>query len=519
MVATPYRPPPPLEGMKLVAGTLALSTAMFMNVLDTSIANVSIPAISGDLGVAPNQGTWVITSFAVATGISLPLTGWLTQRFGAVRLFTLCVLLFVVTSWLCGIAPSIELLILFRILQGACAGPIIPLSQSLLLASYRKEAAGFALAMWSMTTLVAPIAGPMLGGWITDNINWQWIFFINIPVGIAAAALTWLLYKDRETPTVKKPVDLVGLVLLVAWVGCFQVMLDKGKELDWFESVEIWALAITSFVTFCFFLVWELTDDHAVVDLHLFKRRNFWVATLTVSIGYSIFFGNLVLLPLWLQQNMGYTATLAGVATAPVGVLAMLLSPWVGKNIARYDARAFATVGFVIFAVVMWMRSHFNTDADFTVILWPTLLQGVAMAFFFVPLMNLALAGLAPEQIPSGSGLLNFARITAGAFGASVATTLWDNRATLHRAILNESVDRTNLAFTEAMTVLREQAWPQSARLAEIEAMLHQQAYMISANDVFYLGALLFLALFAVVWLAHPTDRKPMEGVDAGGAH
>jgi DHA2 family multidrug resistance protein len=210
---------PPLTGSALVLGTIALSLATFMNVLDTSIANVSIPAIAGDLGVSPDQGTWVITSFGVANAISLPLTGWLTQRFGQVRLFTFSVLLFVLSSFLCALAPSLGLLILFRVIQGAVAGPMIPLSQSLLLSSYKKERAGTALAMWSITTLVAPVAGPLLGGWITDNISWPWIFYINIPVGIAAAAVTWMIYRPRETATVRLPIDGVGLGLLVIWVG------------------------------------------------------------------------------------------------------------------------------------------------------------------------------------------------------------------------------------------------------------------------------------------------------------
>src|SRR5437899_1030851 len=213
--AADYTPPPPLTGSARLWGTLALSLATFMNVLDTSIANVSLPAIAGDLGVSPDQGTWVITSFGVANAISLPLTGWLTRRFGQVKLFTAAVFLFVVASFLCALAPTLGLLILFRVLQGAVAGPMIPLSQALLLSSYPKARAGTALAMWSMTTLVAPIVGPVLGGWITDNIAWPWIFYINIPVGIAAALATWAIYRRRETPTAKVPVDAVGLSLLM----------------------------------------------------------------------------------------------------------------------------------------------------------------------------------------------------------------------------------------------------------------------------------------------------------------
>src|SRR6185369_15543103 len=246
--------PAPLTGATLALGTVALSLATFMNVLDTSIANVSIPAIAGDLGVSPDQGTWVITSFGVANAISLPLTGWLTQRYGQVRLFIVSVLLFVVASLLCALAPTIGLLIAFRVLQGAVAGPMIPLSQSLLLSSYPKAKAGSALAVWGITTLVAPVVGPLLGGWITDNVSWPWIFYINIPVGLAAAAVTWMIYEKRETPTRKLPIDGVGLGLLVLWVGALQIMLDKGKDLDWFGSTQISILAVAAVVGFALFL-------------------------------------------------------------------------------------------------------------------------------------------------------------------------------------------------------------------------------------------------------------------------
>src|SRR5437016_9700489 len=258
---------PPLTGSKLAIGTIALSLATFMNVLDTSIANVSIPAIAGDLGVSPDQGTWVITSFAVANGISVPLTGWLTRRFGQVKLFTGAVLLFVIASILCAAAPNLSMLILARVFQGAVAGPMIPLSQALLLASYPKNRAGTALAMWAITKLVAPVVGPVLVGWITDNIAWPWIFYINVPVGIAAALATWAIYRRRETPTAKVPVDAVGLSLLMIWVGAMQVMLDKGKDLDWFNSTAIVTLAGVAVVGFAVFLIWELNEVHTIVDL------------------------------------------------------------------------------------------------------------------------------------------------------------------------------------------------------------------------------------------------------------
>src|SRR5215470_8817948 len=267
--------PPPLTGATLALGTVALSLATFMNVLDTSIANVSLPAIAGDLGVSPDQGTWVITSFAVANGISVPLTGWLTRRFGQVRLFTSAVVLFIIASILCALAPNLSLLILARVLQGAVAGPMIPLSQAMLLSSYPRNRAGTALAMWSITTLVAPVVGPVLGGWITDNISWPWIFYINVPVGIVALIATWAIYHQRETPTAKVPIDAVGLGLLMLWVGAMQIMLDKGKDLDWFNSGTIIALACVAVVGFVVFLIWELTEEHPIVDLALFRRRNF----------------------------------------------------------------------------------------------------------------------------------------------------------------------------------------------------------------------------------------------------
>jgi DHA2 family multidrug resistance protein len=408
---------PPLRGVELVLGTLSLSLATFMNVLDSSIANVSIPTIAGSLGVSPAQGTWVITSFAVANAISMPLTGWLTQRFGQVRLFTVSILLFVVASWLCGLAPSIEALIFFRVLQGLVAGPMIPLSQTLLLSSYPRAMAGTAMAMWAMTVLVAPVVGPLLGGWITDNIAWPWIFYINIPVGLFAAAVTWSIYAKRESPKRRVSLDRIGLALLVIWVGSMQIMIDSGKELDWFGSTQIVVLALVAALAFVFFLVWELGAAHPIVDLALFAQRNFLAGTLALSVAYGVVFGNIVLLPLWLQQTMGYTATWAGLALAPVGLLAMLLSPWVGKNIGRFDPRRMATLAFVGFAGVMWMRSMFNTQSDFATILLPTVLQGAAMAFFFIPLQSIAFAGVPPQRMPAAAGLNNFVRITAGAPG------------------------------------------------------------------------------------------------------
>jgi DHA2 family multidrug resistance protein len=488
-----------------------------MNVLDTSIANVSLPAIAGDLGVAPNQATWVITSFAVANAISIPLTGWLTMRFGAVRLFTLSVLLFVVASLLCGFAPSIEMLILFRVIQGAVAGPMIPLSQSLLLSSYPPSKSGTALAMWSLTTLIAPIMGPLLGGYITDNIAWPWIFYINIPIGVAAAWVTWAIYHKRETPRKKLPVDFIGLALLVVWVGALQIALDKGKELDWFASPMILGLSVTAFVGFVFFLIWELTDNHPVVDLRLFKRLNFSIGVITLSLGYGVFFGNVVLLPLWLQEYMGYTATWAGLITAPVGLLAIVFSPIVGKNIQKVDLRILSSVAFLVFALVFWMRSNFTAQTDVQALLLPTIIQGIAMAFFFIPLVSLTLSGLRPDQIPAASGLSNFVRITAGAFGTSIATTVWDNRASLHHARLIEHISPFDYEASDAINKLQQSGMSLEQATGQINQLINQQAFVRSADDIFFVSAVICLALIGIVWLARPV--KSGSSAEAAGAH
>lgn len=494
----------PLEGRQRVLGTVALSLATFMNVLDTSIANVSLPAIAGDIGVSPTQGTWVITSFAVANAIAVPLTGWLTQRFGQVRLFTTSVLLFVLASLLCGLAPTIEWLIAFRVLQGLVAGPMIPLSQTLLLASYPPAMAGTAMALWGMTVLVAPVAGPLLGGWITDNLSWPWIFYINLPVGLFAAALTWSIYGARDPGPRRVPLDRVGLFLLVIVIGAMQIMVDKGKELDWFDSRLIVTLAVVSGVGLLLFLAWELTERHPIVDIRLFAQRNFLMGTTSLSVAYGLFFGNVVLLPLWLQQHMGYTATWAGLAIAPVGLLAMVLSPWVGRNVARFDPRVLSTIAFVGFALVLLMRARFNVQADFTTILIPTILQGAAMAFFFIPLQALAFSGLPPERMPAAAGLSNFVRITAGAVGTSLFATLWERRAALHHAQLIENLSVDSASATQILQQLQQRGLSEEQALASIGRLIDQQAYTMAVIDVFWLSGVAFFLLVTLIWFARP---------------
>ncbi|MCH8619567.1 DHA2 family efflux MFS transporter permease subunit [Undibacterium sp. TS12] len=514
---SPQAPHPPLKGGQLGMGTLALSLAVFMNVLDSSIANVSIPAISGNLGVSPQQGTWVITSFAVANAISVPLTGWLTTHFGQVKLFLSSILLFVLSSWLCGMAPNIEILIAARILQGAVAGPMIPLSQALLLGSYPPTKSSMALALWGMTTLVAPIMGPLLGGWISDNYSWPWIFYINIPVGLFTAWATWSIYRKRESAIKNLPIDKVGLALLVIWVGALQLMLDKGKELDWFNSGEIILLTVIAVIGLIYFVIWELGQDHPVVDLSLFKGRNFSAGVIAISIGYGLFFGSLVIMPLWLQTQLAYTATEAGKVMAPVGIFAIILSPIIGKILPKVDARKVASTAFMGFALVFFLRSHFNTDVDTATLLIPTLIQGAAMSMFFIPLTSIILSGQAPEKIPAASGLSNFVRIMCGGMGASIMTTIWDSRSTLHHAQIAENTGSSFPNFVQTVQGLMQQGIPEQGAYAIIDRTINIQASTMAATDIFWMSAYMFIGLIGLVWLTKP--KKSAAPVDAGGAH
>ncbi len=493
----------PLQGLRLVLATFAVSLATFMQVLDTSIANVAIPTIAGDLAVSPQQGTWIITSFGVSVAIALPLTGWLARRFGEVRLFVVSVLLFTLASWGCGLAGDLPTLIAFRVLQGAVAGPMTPLAQSLLLASFPPERKGQALGLWAMTVVVAPIVGPVLGGYITDQYSWPWIFYINVPIGLAAAWLTWQTLGDRETPRQRLPVDVVGMLMLVVWVGCLQVMLDKGHELDWFESPLVLTLGIVAGVTFVYFCVWELTAAHPAVDLSLFRSRNFAFGAVAFGTGYMCFFGSIVIFPLWLQTQMGYTATWAGLAAAPVGVLSVLLSPLVGRNLHRLDARVIATVGFIAFAASSFWHASFTTATDFDHFVLPRLLMGVGIACFFAPLTAITMTDMPPSRVASASGLANFLRMLGGSFGASATVSLWTHRESLHHAHLVEHLDAWDLTTAGVLDTLAGQGLTGAPAAAALDRAVEHQAYMLATADVFWLAGGVFCALLLLVWCTH----------------
>ncbi|MBN3857541.1 DHA2 family efflux MFS transporter permease subunit [Paraburkholderia sp. Ac-20340] len=513
----PAGSPAPLTGARFAIGTFAVALATFMNVLDSSIANVAIPTLSGNLGVSVDEGTWVITLFSAANAVAIPLTGWLTQRVGQVRLFVWAILLFVLSSAACGLAPNLFVLLAARVVQGAVAGPLVPLSQALLLASFPKEKSSSALSLWAMTATVGPIAGPALGGWITDSYSWSWIFYINVPVGLFAAAAIWAIYRDRETPARKLPIDKVGLISLIVWVGSLQVMLDKGKDLDWFSSPVIWALGIVAAIAFVFFLIWELTDARPIVNLRLFQGRNFLGGTLAISVAYAVFFANLVILPQWIQGFLGYRAVDAGLATAPLGIFAVILAPVLGKIMPRSDARVLATLAFVGFAAVFFMRSHYNTDVDRFTLVLPTLLQGIPTALFFTPLTAIILSGLPPEKIPAAAGLSNFVRIFAGAVGTSLVSTGWNNRTILHHARLAEQASVNNPTFADAIGNLQTTLGAsQPSALAFFERSVTAQATMLGLNDIFWLSAVIFILIIPLIWVTRPT-----KGASAGapGGH
>ena len=482
-----------------------------MQVLDTTIANVSIPTIAGNLGVSSDQGTWVITSFAVANGISVPLTGWLMQRFGVVRVFVASVLMFTAASFLCGVAWSLASLVAFRILQGMVSGPMVPGSQALLLSIFPPERKGAALAIWSMTTLVAPITGPILGGHISDNYSWPWIFYINVPIGLFCAAVCWQGLKARETPTRKLPIDVVGVSLLVIWVGALQLMLDTGKDRDWFASPLILAEAAVALVGFIAFVIWELGEKHPIVDLSLFRSRNFTVGCIAFCLGYAIFFGSVVIQPLWMQSWLGYTATWAGLVAAPSGAVALLISPLVGRYVDRIDARLFASVSFAAFALSYFMRAGYTADASFSAYVLPLLVQGVGMSLFFIAMLSILLDGIAPAQVPAASGLSNFMRITAGAFATSIVTTFWDRHAAFHQSRLAEASSVYDVPLQRSLETLHNLGLSDLQAFGVLTRALAGQAYLKSVLDYFWISGWLCVAMIAFVWFT----RRPRSAAVA----
>ncbi|MDR3509898.1 MAG: DHA2 family efflux MFS transporter permease subunit [Caulobacteraceae bacterium] len=501
----------PMTGPALAITAVALALGTFMQVLDSTIANVSLPTISGNLGVSTGQGTWVVTSFAVANGISVPMTGWLMQRYGVVKTFVVSVCLFTVASLLCGLSWSMGSLILFRVLQGGTSGPLIPGSQALLISIFPPERRGTALGVWSVTTLVAPVCGPLLGGYISDNWSWPWIFFINVPVGAICAFLCWRNMAARETPSRQVPVDAVGIGLLVSFVGSLQIMLDTGKDADWFNSPAIVVLACLAVVSFLAWIIWETTTEHPIVDLSLFRSRNFALGTVAYALSYAIFFGNNLILPLWLQTQVGYVATWAGMVAAPGGVVALLCTPLATRALARFDARLVASAAMVAFAASYFMRAGLTPDANFLAFAAPMVLQGFSMSVFFVALITICLADVSPARMPAAAGLSNFSRYTFGSFAASITTTIWDNRETVHQSRISENAPPSVLQATLAR--LHHVGLDGLQALDSVTRIAVRQAYAQASIDFFWISGWLMLLAIPVVWLT----RKPGRGAPVGG--
>ena len=482
--------------------SVGLALAVFMQVLDGTIANVSLPTIAGNLGVSSSQSAWVITSFAVSNAIALPLTGFLVRRIGQLRLFLWSTGLFTLASLLCGLAPSMGLLILCRALQGAVAGPMIPTTQALMLSIYPPERRGFALSTIAMVTVVAPIAGPLLGGWITDSYSWRWAFLVNIPVGLFACSLVASQLRGRPEATERVKVDVIGLVALIAGVGALQIVLDRGNEADWFNSPLIVVLSIVAVIGLIFFLIWELTEREPIVNLRLLHHRNFAAGALALVFAYSAFYAVNVIMPLWLQRTLGYTPIWAGLALAPMGIMPVLLTPFMGKYAARFNMRLLVCGAFVLLASASFLRAGFVVEIDFQYIALIQLLQGLGLALFIMPINVILLSDLKPEQIASGSGLSTFLRTLGASLSVSITSLLWDRRITEHHARLGESLSTYDATTRQAVSTLGHGNPTLGHEL--LNRMVDVQASQIAFNDVALVLGAAFLLAIALVWFAKP---------------
>ena len=504
-------PAAPLTGAPLLVAAILIGLGNFLVVLDTTIANVSVPTIAGNLGVSSSQGTWVITSYAVAEAITVPLTGWLAGKFGAKRVFITCYLSFAVVSLLCGLSHSLGMLLGTRVLLGLVGGPIMPLSQMLLLRVFPKEKATLATVIWAMTTLVGPVAGPILGGIICDSVGWPWIFFIKVPVAAAGGAMLLFLLRGQPDPTRPSVIDKVGLGLLVVWVGALQIMLDEGRNQDWFNSPEICILGVIAAIGFVAFLIWELTEANPIVNLKIFRHRGFAAAATTYAVGFGAFFASIVLLPLWLQSNMGYTATWAGYATGIMGIFAVLTAPLVGKAVEKIDARLIVSLGILGLGLVMVWRMGFNPDVTFLQMAWPTLLTGPFMVMFFVPVTGLAMASVNHDEQANAAGLSNFMRTLAGAFATSLVQTGWQNATRKNQTELAGVLHYGRELIDAAVG----QGAPHDGATAVLTQVVEGQSVMLATLNMFAAITVCFGFAATLIWIA----PKPKGPIDTSGAH
>ncbi len=499
-----------LTGGRLLLAAMVLALSNFMVVLDTTIANVSVPHIAGGLGISSDEGTWVITSYSVAEAVCVPLTGFLTARFGAVKTFIAAMIGFGTFSMLCGLSSGLSMLILFRLGQGFCGGPLMPLTQTLLLRIFPKARHGAAMGIWAMTTVTAPILGPILGGTISDNWSWSWIFFINLPVALFCTVGAITLLRRAETTLRPARIDRIGMALMLLWIAALQIMLDLGRNRDWFGDPLILALGIVAVIGFALFCAWELTEDQPAVDLRVFRHRGFTASVFALAFAFGTFFTSAVIIPQWLQSSLGYTATWAGYATAFTGVSAVIASPIVAKLSTRYDPRALVCFGILWLGFTSLLRVHWTSGVDFWSLAIPQLLQGIGMPFFFIPVTTIGLAAVNVEETASAAGLMSFLRTMAAAIATSIATTSWNDDARVSRS---EIVSSMNTGATSQ--TLRSAGFSVGQVRGMVEQFVDRESLALATDHIFLVSAMVFVFAAALIWLA----PRPAREIEAGAAH
>jgi DHA2 family multidrug resistance protein len=511
---------PPLENADLwrpainpwiIAITVTLAT--FMEVLDTSIANVALPHIAGSLSAGQDESTWVLTSYLVSNAIVLPLSGWLSSIMGRKNFYMSCVALFTVSSFLCGLAPNLATLIIFRVLQGAGGGGLQPSEQAILADTFPPAKRGMAFAVYGIAVVTAPAIGPTLGGWITDNFTWRWIFFINIPVGIISLLLTSRLIQDppylRRRKLSETKIDYVGLGFVALGLGALQIVLDKGQRDDWFESHFILILSLIAAASLIFVIIWEWRHKDPIIDLHLFKDRTFAVSNLLMfMLGFALL-GSTLLLPLFMQTLLGYTAEEAGLALMPGGFTIIVLLPLVGFLLSRYSPRWLLFFGLIVLSGSLFHMAGFDLEMDFRTAAVARMFQAAGMAFLFVPINTAAYAFLPRDKNNAASGLMNLARNIGGSVGISLVTTMLDRRSQVHLNDLSRNLSSGNPALRSMIQGATRalQAHGSSAALATrqayalVEGTLQRQATMLAYVDDFRLLAVAILLMVPLVFL------------------
>ncbi len=497
----------------IIAVSVMLST--FMEVLDTTVVNVSLPHIAGSLSASVDESTWALTSYLVANAIVLPLTGWLSNFFGRKRLLMMAITGFTAASFMCGLAPSLPALIVFRIIQGACGGGLQPISQAILLEAFPPKERGKAMGFWGLGIVVAPMLGPVLGGWLTDNYSWRWVFYINIPVGLASIVMTRLFIFDP--PYIRRNssrVDYWGIGMLALGVGALQIVLDKGQEEDWFSSNWIAALALISAVVLIAFVIYELFGtEHPVVDLHVFKARTYATGVFLMTVLGFVLYGSLVLLPILLQTLLGYPALQAGIAMAPRGLGAFIAMPIVGIMVARFDPRRLLTVGMTGAAFTLFQLSWLNLNSGYWDIFWPQFIQGLSMGFLFVPLTTITMDPIPKERMGNATSIFNLMRNIGGSMGIAGVTTTVARHVQGHINDLGAHVNpyspgaRQMMKNLQAALISRgiDPATAAERAFAATFGTVARQAAMLSFVDAFWLLGFTFLIIVPLIYIM----RKP----------